>query len=45
MVWCKIMKQSFAYQLLVCIGPLLTGQLLPIAYAKQFPSVRQLMAA
>lgn len=32
--WRSTFKQTSAYQLLVCIGPLITGQMLAIAYAK-----------
>lgn len=38
-LWWMVVRRSFAFQVLVCIGPLMTGQLLPVAHAKQANSV------
>lgn len=40
-LWWTVVKASFAYQVLVCIGPLMTGQMVPLANAKQANSVRR----
>lgn len=37
--WRSVFKKTIAYQLLVCIGPLITGQMQPIAHAKSANAV------